>query len=129
MIFLENLDNEVLMKRALAEAEQIIAAGAVQQVGGQRPTRGKNGELLAMPGANISSGYYFKRMFEEREADAGRMERMENVWDDPDFLPWELKRNDALRPQIDDAGAPVHLSGIEIPTEAGFRAAKHNAGF
>lgn len=110
-IFAENLNNKVMMQRAIARVRQIRAAQAVQSVGGQRPSRGLNQELVALPQANIDPSYYFSRLHEEREANSDRMASGENVWDDPEFLPFELKRNPELRPIVDHSGRPVFFQG------------------
>lgn len=112
-LFCEHLDNQVLMQRALSIVRQCRLAQAARNMGGQRPLRGRDGSLIAAPQANIDSSYYFTRMFEEREHNSARAESGENVWNDPEFLPWELKRNESLRPIVDHSGAPVHFGGVQ----------------
>lgn len=105
--FIEHLDNEVLMRRAQARVNQIRAAQSAQRLGGQRVVRDRGGSVQAVPLANIDPTYYFARMHEERDANAARRATGENVWDDPEFLDFELKTNEALRPILDWAGRPV----------------------
>ena len=111
LIFLENLDNRVLMQRAMARVRQLKAAEAARRLGGQRVLRDSGGSIAAAPVANIDSSYYFARMWEEREHNEARMQSGENVWDDPEFLDFELKHNEALRPIVDRTGAPVFFGG------------------
>lgn len=106
-IFAEHIDNKVFMQRAMARVRQIRAAQAVRSVGGQRPVRGLNQELVSLPEANIDPSYYFSRLHEEREANPDRMASEENVWQDPEFLPFELKHHPELRPIVDHTGRPV----------------------
>ena len=124
LVFQQYLHDEVMMKRAMARVAQIRAAKAAKAAGGQRQHRGRKGDLLAEPVANIAPEYYHARRFEEMEANAERLKSGENVWDDPDFLPWELKRNEALRPEVDRGGARVFAGGIVAGTEAAFREAR-----
>jgi hypothetical protein len=125
--FIEHLDNEVLMQRALARVKQIRAAQAVQAVGGQRAKRGKFGFVQTAPLANIDPSYYFARLHEEREANAHRRKTQENVWDDPEFLDFELRQNPALRPIVDTTGRPVFFGNSETGSCVG-TAAKTSAG-
>lgn len=124
VLFQEHIGNQVLMRRAQAIVQQRRAARAARTLGGQAPVRGKHGQLLSRPKANIDPLYYFSRMGQEREADTGRLARNENIWEDPDFLPWELKRNPELRPVISEQNAPVHMGGIELPTDKAFKELK-----
>jgi len=142
VLFQENLQNRVLMRRAQAIVAQRKATAIARSTGGQRVTRGKHGTLITRPTANIDPLYYYSRMGQEREASAERLKTGENVWEDPEFLPWELKNNPELRPIIDDRNAPVHMGGIVmpgsreqgagsreivIPTSENFKAAKQAA--
>lgn len=124
VLFQEHLHDKLLMKRAQAIVAQRQAARIARSTGGQRVTRGKHGQLLMRPTANIDPNYYFSRMGQEREANSHRLKTGENVWDDPDFLPFELKKNPHLRPVLDDQNAPVHMNGIVLPTAENFKAAK-----
>lgn len=125
-LFFEALEDESLMRRAQAIVEQRRVARAALSMGGQKVSRGKHGTLLQMPKANIDPMYYHSRAAQEREANEGRMLRGENIWEDPEFLEFELRNNPELRPVLDDRNAPVHMNGVELPTEAGFQAAKAN---
>ena len=126
VLFQEHIDNEVLMRRAQAIVQQRRAARAARNLGGQAPIRGKHGQLISRPKANIDPLYYFTRMGQEKEANSGRLARNENIWEDPDFLPWELKRNPELRPEIREQNAPLHMGGIVLPTNENFKAAKQS---
>ena len=125
-LFYENLDNQVMIKRAQAIVKQRAAARAARIVGGQKVERGQHGNLLHLPMANIDSTYYFTRMNQEREANAARMATDENVWADPDFLKYELRNNPELRPVLNDTNAPMHMNGLIMPTTENFKAAKAN---
>lgn len=125
LLFQEHIGNKVLMQRAQAIVRQKRAARAARAIGGQAPIRGKHGQLISMPKANIDPAYYFSRMGQEREASEHRLRTNENIWNDPDFLPWELKRNPELRPVIQEQNKPVHMSGLIVPgTDAEFKKAK-----
>ena len=124
ILFQEHLDNKVLMQRAKAIVAQRKAARVARRTGGQKVSRGHHGELLMRPTANIDPTYYFSRMGQEREANDHRLKTGENVWEDPDFLPYELKKNPHLRPVLDDRNAPVHMGGIVMPTTENFKEAK-----
>ena len=123
-LFLDNIDNAVLMRRAQSIVAQKKAAKLMRAAGGQRVVRGKLGTLVSLPKANIDPTYYTTRMNQEREANDGRMASGENVWSDPEFIDYELRQNPELRPVINDANAPVHMNGIILPTAANFKQAK-----
>jgi len=124
VLFQQHLENKVLMQRAQAIVAQRQAARIARSTGGQKVARGKHGQLVMRPTANIDPVYYFSRMGQEREANSHRLRTGENVWEDPEFLPWELKKNPHLRPVLDDRNAPVHMGGIVMPTSENFKAAK-----
>lgn len=123
-LFYEALEDQSLMRRAQAIVEQRKAAKAAQAVGGQKVSRGKWGSLKQRPIANIDPAYYHSRMAQEREASDYRMRTGENVWSDPEFMEYELRKNPELRPVLDDRNAPVHMNGVEIPTQAAFEKLK-----
>lgn len=122
--FVENVNNRVLMQRAQAIVRQRRMARVAREVGGQVPHRGRHGELLMQPKANINTHYYMARMNEEREANPERMASGENIWKDPEFVDWELKRNEALRPVLNEQNKPMHMNGLVMPTKANFEAAR-----
>lgn len=113
--FIQHMDDVALMRKAQAIVEQRKAAKLARSIGGQRVSRSKGGSLTMRPVANIHPGYYFSRMFEEQKHNEGRFERQENVWNDPEFLPWELKQHEELRPVIAKDESRVSLAGLEIP--------------
>jgi len=115
VLFQEHISNKVLMQRAQAIVAQRKAHQVAQKLGGQRIARDGKGVLVSAPVANIAPEYYYARMGEEREASSARLDHNENVWEDPDFLPFELKRNPALRPitQDPDKRPTVHFGGID----------------
>lgn len=119
--FIQHMDNVALMRKAQAIVKQREAARIARSLGGQKVSRSRGGSVTLRPVANIHPSYYFARMFEEQKLNDGRFERQENIWQDPEFLPWEMKRNEALRPVIDKDESRVSMAGLVLPAKRNVR--------
>lgn len=63
--------------------------------------RDEKGNAVAAPKAFIHPGYYFSVMNARRDENAYLRENDINTWEDPEFLEWELKNDNAIAPIID----------------------------
>lgn len=110
--FCQNLDNAVLMQRAMAIVKQRRLAQATRALGGHNACDGVEYK------ADIHADYYFAKMFEEREA-GYQSDPNYNAWSDEGFLDYQLRKNDALRPAVNKNRARVAMGGIIVPSRQG----------
>ena len=94
----EELLSGVNARRLLAARLQREAAKAR---GRARIIRNAKGEAVAAPLAFIHPVYYFSVMQARKDENAWLRENDANTWEDPDFVKWELKNDNAIAPIVD----------------------------
>jgi hypothetical protein len=110
----DELKEGVLLQRAKA----IVAQRKTQRLRGYvSMIRDSHGNAVAAPVAQIDPNYYFAVMTQRKLENKYLREHDLNTWADRDFVKWEMKQNEALKPMVNRETRYFQTSnkGLECP--------------